>query len=488
MSSQALKNLSRLAAASVIALFSLVQERAVAAGTITGVPYTQVGIHPRSGFASLAEAASWACANSEPPLHGDWTIACDGSYVIHGNTGVFPPATGWSSFVTRYFYPNGQFAAGEPLGYYPDPPSSKNVCKEKQAGDPVGIGTGIMSCIPENDLPGGALPFVRNYSTARTPFKRDLGIGWSASYFQRLSIGQVGDWQLVVVRRPSGQEFSFDRTLPSTTWTTDADVDYRLLSDATSATYELRTPDDSVEIYDASGRLISITPKSGLGQSLTYDADSQLSDVTDSFGRSLHFTFFPDSALLGAGLLSSVTDSAGATTYYVYDVDNNLEKVIHPDTSIRQYHYNESAYTEESSPSNLMTGISDENGKRFGIFKYDATGRAYSTEQAGGAGKYTLDFQQPNLRTIVTDPLGASHTYNVSLIHGVIKVMNHNDPCPGCGGPRLTSTDYDTSGNASLITDFNGSQTSLVFDLSRNLEMQRIEAANCRSQGLSHRL
>lgn len=69
----------------------------------------------------------------------------------------------------------------------------------------------------------------------------------------------------------------------------------------TSSGYLLTSGDDSVEAYDTSGKLLSITDRAGLVQHLSYNSSGQLSTVADSFGHSLTLTYDAQ------GRLSSVT-------------------------------------------------------------------------------------------------------------------------------------------------------------------------------------
>jgi YD repeat-containing protein len=69
----------------------------------------------------------------------------------------------------------------------------------------------------------------------------------------------------------------------------------------TSSGYTLQDENDSVETYDVNGRLLSITGRAGVAQTMSYDSSGHLSAVTDSFGHSLSYTY--DSQ----GHLSSVT-------------------------------------------------------------------------------------------------------------------------------------------------------------------------------------
>jgi YD repeat-containing protein len=55
----------------------------------------------------------------------------------------------------------------------------------------------------------------------------------------------------------------------------------------TSSGYTLTDASDTVETYDTNGRLLSITSRAGVVQTMSYDASEKLSTVADSFGHQL---------------------------------------------------------------------------------------------------------------------------------------------------------------------------------------------------------
>jgi YD repeat-containing protein len=55
--------------------------------------------------------------------------------------------------------------------------------------------------------------------------------------------------------------------------------------------YRFIGKDDETEDYDASGRLIRITSRSGLTQTMSYDVCSRLTAVADDFGHALTFEY-----------------------------------------------------------------------------------------------------------------------------------------------------------------------------------------------------
>jgi uncharacterized protein RhaS with RHS repeats len=70
--------------------------------------------------------------------------------------------------------------------------------------------------------------------------------------------------------------------------------------------YRLTTPDDVVETYDSSGRLLTVDYPNGVQETLDYQND-QLVQVTNSLGQSIGFQYNID------GLIEFVTDESNRT-------------------------------------------------------------------------------------------------------------------------------------------------------------------------------
>src|SRR5262249_43824683 len=165
----------------------------------------------------------------------------------------------------------------------------------------------------------------------------------------------------VTAERADGQVLHF--TLQGSTWTSDSDVDLTLTN--TDSTWTLTDRNDTVETYTAiSPRvalLTSLTVRNGYTQTLTYNDSNQLLSVTDSFNRTLSFTY-------QSGLLRTVTTPDGLVLTYSYDVSgvtpgvlDRLRSVTYPTTPVTRQRY---IYTNMALPF-ALTGIIDENGNRY---------------------------------------------------------------------------------------------------------------------------
>jgi len=236
---------------------------------------------------------------------------------------------------------------------------------------------------------------------------------------------------------------------------------------------------DATEHYDTNGLLLTSTDRMGLTTTFAYsDLNTPpvvapraglLLSVTDGFGKQLLFTYN------AFGLINTMTDPSGGVFAYAYDANKNLTSVTYPDGKVRQYVYNESANTSNANLPFALTGIIDENGNRFATYQYDFKMTAFSTQHSAGVEKYTLSYPSRNQQANVTDPFGTTRTYNFSNILGVIKLSSIVQPAASGNGWVSNTVTYDANGNISSITNFDGAKTAFTYDLTRNLELTRVE-------------
>jgi YD repeat-containing protein len=294
---------------------------------------------------------------------------------------------------------------------------------------------------------------------------------------------------------------------------------------------------EETERYDANGRLLSIRSRVGTTQYLTYssgtDNDTRISRVpadapscshvqqglalpagrllcvTDSWGRQLQFEYDEK------GRIVKALDPAGQVYLFAYDgasagciggsnanpacTANNLTRVTYPDGKNKTYYYNEAQHINKGAVCtgitpvgngfagalNQLTGLQDENGARFATWTYDCQGRALSSEHAGGTEKVSIYHGAPssdgtrfNSITQYLGTPGEAKTVSLNVVFnrklGLTRNASIALPCMGCG-PSASRT-YDANGNVESSTDWRGSKTNYTYDLTRNLEIKRVEA------------
>ncbi|TLY13392.1 MAG: RHS repeat protein, partial [Thaumarchaeota archaeon] len=198
----------------------------------------------------------------------------------------------------------------------------------------VSPGNGLLS-IKQDDLylPGRGLdldvarafstPYAFHYSSS--PYMYDnytlsnIGYGWSLNFpwlgtnYLHLLDGQAYPYSWV------GSTFEYHGAL-----------DFKLVNNGNG--YTLYTSDGTICQFDSSKKLTSITDRTGNNViSFAYGANNYVSQVTDTLGRTVTFSYTNNQ-------LTSIT-SGGRTWTYGYSV-NDLVSVTDPLNRVTTYQYN----------------------------------------------------------------------------------------------------------------------------------------------------
>lgn len=410
--------------------------------------------HPNGGTYSYeaekgvdANGRFWCEARDDDVYYLDWYDHI--SVQIFASVNNCPPGTSPSPV-------NGQCTDN------PDP--KKNTGEQCPCtGNPINpaIGNKFQT---EADYAGrGPFPlFLKRVYNSTATAARSSGFGaqWSHSYERRLSTGLGGSLAAatsVIANRADGRGYLFVKS--GTVFNADKDVPYTL--SLAGGVWTLKDERDTVETYDSTGKLLTITRRDGQRQTLAYDASSRLVSVTDDYGHSLAFEYNPQQ------LIARITDPAGGVFEYSYRSPTNmLETVQHPDSTVRRYHY------EVSGKPGLLTGITDENGVRFATYGYDAQGRAISTEHAGGANPISVVYNAGGAS--ITDANGTTRQLDFASNHALVRNNAISGPSAATSAASAATT-YDANGYVASRTDFGGSVTTFVHD-ARGLETSRTEA------------
>ncbi|HVJ62286.1 MAG TPA: hypothetical protein VM555_06185, partial [Tahibacter sp.] len=351
---------------------------------------------------------------------------------------------------------------------------------------------------------GGPLKFVRYYSSSGfyTLLGNErsfdvLGVNWRHSWQSAIVVEPsqgAGQNPYGYVVQPDGDYRHFQ--LSNGVWVGRADKPESLQEIVVGGTrtgWVFTAANDSIYRYDANGTWLSLE-EGGLVTTLTYsDASTPVAvapkpglliSVTDARGRSLEFRYDAQ------GFLIEVADAAGEIFGYRYAMQQDvgvpaqnkglLLFADRPDSSSREYRYDEAAHVASSPYVNLLTGIVDENGERYGTYNYDASGRAFQEYHGTGANLLTLtysgSYNAATSSTIVVDALGQIQRRRFVAVNGVVRDAGR-DRCADAACNTVTSSTnntYSSDGNRNLVTDFNGSVTDHDYN-SRGLETQRLD-------------
>ncbi|MFZ2974577.1 MAG: RHS repeat-associated core domain-containing protein [Ferribacterium limneticum] len=323
----------------------------------------------------------------------------------------------------------------------------------------------------ETDVLAGVLsglPISRHYNAQGGNANVMTGTNWRLNIDRSLFLSSA---DMITAYRGDGRTLNMVRTgdqfRPSTG---GGEVASRIIEAGVITGWRYTDASTSeVERYDTSGRLLSITNAKGMSWTLVRNTAGRISEINNALGTKISLIYDSNYRLSGLALPD------GGQITYGYDTIGNLTTVTYPDAKIRTYLYNEPAQTGGVSLPNALTGIIDENSARYISYRYDSTGRASGEVLNGSVGSYELTFNVGN--TVVNDPSGASRTYSYRAVLGVARSTGQSQPGgSGCNAAASVLT-YDGNGNVATRSDFNGNNTRYTYDLTRNLETQRIEAS-----------
>lgn len=411
--------------------------------------FTNNGFYPHT----LCGTPDFSYPCGPPPGNFDWQVDSPGS-------GQF----GSEAELNLYF--NGVSLPGKinvyavcPTGYAPNShyPNPNPYCwrtayyekPELCAGNPIQPGLGNKHQRETDYRATGVsrLVFQRFYNSLRVK-PGDLGLKWSHSFERSIEIISNASYTTAFVHRPEGKRHNY--RLINSVWINNSDIKDSLESIATGWRYT--TTDDNIELYDNTGRLLSIVYLGGMIVTLDYDASTGLlATVSSNLGESLSLTYNT------SNLLASITDHTGRRWVYRYDGKGNLEHVDAyvgtPGKITRTYLY------EDVRHPNALTGIMDERSIRYANFEYDANG--YSTASYHGPvtsvltdriDGVTVSYDTNSSRT-VTDSHGTSSQYSISTNLGAVRLNYISGPgCASCSSGH-TSYTYDQNNNTTSRTE-----------------------------------
>ena len=444
--------------------------------------------------AGAAAYAAFGCPTTQQVVTGtfpNFVVDPGGSAGFITNTisiGAYCPGT----FGTAEFAPttlgcdyNGKLNAEKSRGC--------EECRARLVGNPIDAGTGNKVLEARDYTYQGAFPlaFRRTYNSV-LHLVPTIGVNWVHSYQMRV-LFETFLPNLVAIERPDGRTLGFTST-NGLTFTADADVAGRItqLRNASNQItgWSYYEPNgDRTERYDAAGKLLSITDRSGLTHTMVYSNGTAVAPgggviegtstalpagllirVEHSHGYSLSFGYD------AARHLVRMTDPAGGIFRYAYITSNRMSTVTSPDNAVRTYHYNESGLVPGAGFGFNVTGITDENGARHADYAYGSNFLAlFTRNMVNGVevNKFTIGYSTTNFNTTVTDPLGVVRTYLNAPFLG----MSLGTGITGSPGPQYgpATRVFDGNGNITRQVDWNGNRTGYAWDLTRNLETLRAE-------------
>jgi RHS repeat-associated protein len=323
-------------------------------------------------------------------------------------------------------------------------------------GGPVNIGTGNHYEVEADFSYNSTSPiyFNRYYNSQIQ--------NWTNNLQRSINLVTTTQGTYATLNLSNGQGITFINH--SGTWSaTSANVVGTLTTTTSGFTYQ--SPEGNTEYYDTTGRLVQEVMLGGQTLTYGYGTTGLLSKVSDQYGNVLNVTLssptYCNSALVITGLSFVPYGSTTSLNYsYTYGTSCRITQVTYPDTTYKQYTYS----------GNYMSTMVDENLNTYQNWTntYNSTVGTYQTTQtsygsSANINKYTFTYNSTN--TVMVDGLGNSNTINFTFPNGVAQTLGSSTICEDCNGLQANSTTYDTEGNLTASTDFNGNQTQYTFNL-----------------------
>ena len=327
------------------------------------------------------------------PFTDTLTFSCDW-FLTYNIDGVDDQerATGGIANLRQYdcsMLRNGEFSFESGQCFETPTPSKNSGChssNENLSKNPCNIATG-NKFRSEIDYRNSNFSFVRSYNSD-TLVDVGVGIGWRHNFQKELMVSDDSLTQVSTTGR--GEPWLKVEGI----WTGLADTD--LLIGESDNGFELIKPNSAKENYNLMGKVVSEIDTNGQSTTYNYGFDGELLKVINHYGHSITFAYDDQK-------VASIRDAFGSVYQYEYDDNRNLISVIYPDATPNDdsdnprkiYHY------ENEDFPNHLTGITDENGDRYGNFAYDEDGKAVLSElgvtsSSVGQEKIELDYQGAN--------------------------------------------------------------------------------------------
>lgn len=246
----------------------------------------------------------------------------------------------------------------------------------------------------ETDLTLPWLQWTRHYHSRQPVIGEAFGAGWSHDHGVRLALDRSGP-ALIVESDGSQRSLTYSRT-----HATDGSGD-RIR--AIDGGWELLRREERVQ-FNARG--MATGRQFGDGRQLLYEYDDQrrLTVIADATGRQIELHYD------GGGRIERLTQGEQVLLQYEYN-DSRLTAAVYADGSRRQYHYEDARYSRQ------LTGITAEDGRRYGWYAYDDKGRVVCSQHSPGCDTPVVGSDGVRLAypadgsTVVTDALGRRSVY-----------------------------------------------------------------------------
>ena len=278
-----------------------------------------------------------------------------------------------------------------------------------------------------------------------------LGYGWSSEASSRI-IDQAGE---LIFKSSSGGSLRWVEDSPGVyiPFSPGNYIKAEVDSGSISARYKLTFRDQTVYEFDATTKRLQKTiDRNGFSTSYSYDVNGHLETISDSNGRSHHFTNRGD----GQPLTLRVNDPVnGRLTQFFYyssshpDSPDRLQKIVDPEGNETQFFY---------YPNGPLWYVVDPQGKISSLYGYDNFGRILAEISYGEMRRdYVYGTTDSSLEIVEQDLVGSEPNRARKMFFDklgntvlALEMVDPDDP----GGPVINETEfrYEDPYNPYLLT------------------------------------
>lgn len=338
--------------------------------------------------------------------------------------------------------------------------------------EPVNLNTGnfylthIDASVPDY---AGEFSIERNYNSKGASYVSPFGRGWQFSFGEYLSkmedgtlIYTQGDGSSLyftekeegIYKCPEGYDLKLKR-LKIREKEYDfgtGKVKYPVYE------YEITDADNTVRRFDCFGSMTKVTDEKGNATVLSYDKNYNLTSVTSPAGSVYAFTMTED------GKVARIVLPNGGKLSYSYDDDNNLIRYTDAAGAVTRYEYDD---------RHLMTAWYDGRDNCVTANTYDSDGRVIRQKDAGG-NEVGLTYEKDKTVTVDGNGNKTVYTYDSQFRTTSVLYADGTEETKKYEGNRLvqetdemghtTEYTYDTDGNKTKETLYNGVSRSYTYD------------------------
>jgi len=375
--------------------------------------------------------------------------------------------------ISGFFIPDGAtYSCGGTVSGTPDSRGCRVGTYEGatgDAGDPIDTRTGNFDYSISDlaiETASGPLVFQRSYaSLAVDTYTSLLGFGWTHNHDTRLIFpgdpgGQAG---AVLFKAHSANQYTFTDNGNGTYSPIPGVLASLVRNPGPPATFALNDPGQATYVFSETGQLLSWSDAQGRTWSYTYDGNNRLDRVTDNTsGRYLDLDYNPQGRIERVadhtgrdvtfgydanGDLTTVTDVLDQTWTYVYDSAHRLRQALDPESHqvVRtEYDAQGRAYEQYDASDTLVLQIT-----------YNADGTTTILDALGNGTTHAYDDRHTLTETIDDLGHGADRTYDPNFRPGTITDEN---------GHEALLTWSEDGANLTQLVDAEGAQVDLTYD------------------------